>query len=131
RNGIVCSKSFGVLTVPFPEKYDANGELVAASDSSVIVRAVCSNQYFHSRFFPGWYFSAERPEISLYAGDEDRKGHWSVAEFTPFADEATVRALLDFDLGCLTRWSQCRTAAGLMPRAVSLFNKYKEEAKRA
>ena len=37
------------------------------------------------------------------------------SKFTPFADPAVVRGLMDFNLDCLTRLLQCRVAIDIMP----------------
>jgi hypothetical protein len=39
------------------------------------------------------------------------------AEFTPYADPADVRRLMQFNFACLTSWRSCRTGAELMPAA--------------
>lgn len=38
-------------------------------------------------------------------------------EFTPYADPADIRRLLQLDLSCLTRWRPCRTQSDIMPVA--------------
>lgn len=128
RNGTIWSKEFGVLTVPSPPEYGRSGDMAgAASSSSVFTKAICSSSISHSQFVPNVLLSAERPEFSLTVGDVEEKGHWSVAEFTPYTDEETVRALFDFNLNCLTRWKECRTARELMPTAVSFYRTLKAE----
>jgi hypothetical protein len=122
RNGIIWSKSFAIMLTPFPETYDERGELNAVTNSSVMAQAVCETQCSHGRFLSNEViFSIDNPEMSLLIED-DRKGHGAEVQFTPFADVNTVNALLDFNLGCLTRWHACRTVAELVPSAASLYN---------
>jgi hypothetical protein len=129
RHGVIWSKSFAVLVTPFPERYDSRGELIPASRSSVIGQARGSTSLFH-----GWthsvnsFFSPVHPEMSVFAEDDDR-GHWAVAQFTPFVDENTIRPLLDFNLECLSRWKDCRSTRELMPTAVPLFEAFRNQAK--
>jgi hypothetical protein len=122
RNGIIWSKSFAVLLTPFPETYNETGELNALTNSSMMAQAVCETQCSHGRFHSKeTVFSVDNPEMSLFAADDDRVGHGVMAEFTPFADGNTLKALLDFNLDCLSRWKQCCTVAELMPSAVSFY----------
>jgi hypothetical protein len=110
------------MLTPFPETYDERGELNAVTNSSVMAQAVCETQCSHGRFLSNEVvFSVDNPEMSLFLED-DRKGHGATVQFTPFADVNTVNALLDFNLGCLTRWYACRTAAELVPSVASLYN---------
>jgi len=96
--------------------------LNAVTNSSVIAQAVCGTSCSHGRFLSKeTVFSVDNPEMSLLVED-DREGHDAEVQFTPFADVNTVNALLDFNLGCLTRWDECRTAAELVPSAASLYN---------
>lgn len=37
------------------------------------------------------------------------------ADFTPYADPADVRRLMDIDFSCLTRWRSCQTGADIAP----------------
>ncbi|MGA7693557.1 MAG: hypothetical protein WCA76_00940 [Candidatus Sulfotelmatobacter sp.] len=39
------------------------------------------------------------------------------ADFTPYADPADVRRLMDIDFSCLTRWHSCQTGADIAPAA--------------
>jgi hypothetical protein len=39
------------------------------------------------------------------------------ADFTPYADPADVRRLMDIDFSCLTRWHSCQTGADIAPTA--------------
>jgi hypothetical protein len=121
RNGIICSKSFAALTTPFPLTYDQDGELMALTKSSVMVQAVSETHSFHGRWFSKeTVFSVDNPEISVFVSD-DRDGHSAQVTFTPFVDQRTETALLDFNLDCLARWRECRTARELMPTAASLY----------
>jgi len=44
--------------------------------------------------------------------------------FTPLAGERKIMDLTDFDLSCITRWSQCATEADILPLA---WKEYEEE----
>lgn len=121
RNGLIWSKSFAVLTMPFPLTYDENGEMVAASKSSVVASAVSETRNFHGQWLSKpVVFSVNSPEISVWVSD-DRDGHGAVVTFTPFAGQRTENALLDFNLDCLARWKECRTAREMMPTAAYLY----------
>src|SRR6266496_1405549 len=39
------------------------------------------------------------------------------ANFTPYADPADVKRLMDIDFSCLTRWHSCETGADIAPTA--------------
>lgn len=124
RHGVIWSKSFAVLITPLPEKYDTRGELMPLLETSVMGRARSSSNCFHSwRGAAEVAFSASNPELCLDVVDE--RGHWAFAQFTPFADESTIRQLMDFNLACITSWKGCRTARGLMPATVAMFDDYK------
>jgi hypothetical protein len=114
RNGVVRSKSFGMMTALSPAAYDAKQELNITPDTAVVVAAICDTTRF-----PGGLFSASDPEISLSNYKEG--ANWQMAQFTPFADENKIRSLMDFNLDCLTRRKECRSTRDLMPTAVSLF----------
>lgn len=47
--------------------------------------------------------------------------------FTPYADPQDVRRLMQFNLGCLTRWRACQDQADIMPVA---WTQYSEEQSR-
>jgi hypothetical protein len=45
------------------------------------------------------------------------------ARFTPYAEPATVRRLMDVNLSCIDRWHPCRYKPDIMPRAWEEFTK--------
>jgi hypothetical protein len=125
RHGFIQEKSFGVQSGRDPKVDDPKNLYFDAPDSVLSARVLCDTGLLHWGFF-----SASDPEVSLFNADDDRQGHAVFAQFTPFADDSEVRMLMDFNLDCLTRRKECRTTGELLPSAVSLFEKKREDAKR-
>jgi hypothetical protein len=130
RNGAIWAKSFAARTAFSPKAYDRKSDAYAAPDSNVVADGFCTTSLALGRF-PGVVFSIENPEVSLSLTDNDRDGHWVVAAFTPFAAHGTVDELLEFNLSCITSMKECRTAAELMPNAVSIYKAGHREAIKA
>jgi hypothetical protein len=63
---------------------------------------------FISLLHPEYYVSTGRPTSSTLG---------ALAEFTPYADPADVKRLMDIDFSCLTRWRPCQTGADIAPTA--------------
>jgi hypothetical protein len=67
---------------------------------------------------PG-FVSATHPEFDVGIG-RHITGVFSAgayADFTPYADPADVKRLMDIDFSCLTRWHPCQTGGDIAPAA--------------
>jgi hypothetical protein len=67
---------------------------------------------------PG-FVSPLHPEYEVGIGRDTIDAVGAYADFTPYADPADVRRLMDIDFSCLTRWRSCRTGADIAPSAWS------------
>jgi hypothetical protein len=68
---------------------------------------------------PPGFASPLHPEYDVGIG-RDTTGAFSsgaYADFTPYADPADVRRLMDIDFSCLTRWHSCQTGADIASTA--------------
>jgi hypothetical protein len=128
--GLVRSKEFGVMAALYPTGYDSAREPAPSPDAAILAATTCAPGVLHWRSLD-WsalprlqHNSVEDPEMSLFLED-DSQGHFARAQYTPFANEETVRSLFDFNLDCITRGKDCRTAAEVMPGAESVWNSFK------
>jgi hypothetical protein len=123
--GFIRSKEFGVLAALYPTGYNPERVPAPFPDAAILVATTCAPVVFHwSSFSLTKPNSVEGQEMSLLLED-DLQGHLARAQYTPFTDEETVRSLFDFNLGCIARWKDCRTAAELMPGAESVWKSFK------
>jgi hypothetical protein len=125
RNGKILGKSFAARTAFSTKAYQTKSESYAAADSNVIAEGLCATSFAFRRSLQQAPSSIDNQEVYFTLSDNDHDGHWAVAAFTPFADEGTVNTLLTFDLGCITRWKECRTSRELMPAIVSIYKEDK------
>jgi hypothetical protein len=106
QNGVVWEKSFGLFLVVWP----FDGPRGNTSEYTLIATA-----HSVSRFSP-WqerYLIHPNYVVGRPGGCE---GCLAVfVEFTPYADPADVRRLMQFDLSCLTRWKRCLVQGDIMP----------------
>jgi len=112
RDGIVWSKRFSVLIVThahihsalFGEPWDGFYGLIAETRSV-------------SRFDIGSAQLVLHPDYTIGrpGGCEGCVMGW--AKFTPYADPADVRRLMQIDLSCLTRWHSCLSQSDVIPAA--------------
>ena len=67
---------------------------------------------------PG-FVSLLHPEYDVGIGRHTTGSHsvGAYADFTPYADPADVKRLMDIDFSCLTRWHSCQTGADIAPTA--------------
>jgi hypothetical protein len=130
RDGLIWAKSFAVRTAFSPKAYRTQKNSYAAPDSNVIAEAFCTASFGFWRWMKGSESSVDNQEFHFSLTDNDREGHWDIAAFTPFADEGSVEAALNFDLSCITRRKECRTSSELMPMAASIPKTDTREAKR-
>lgn len=66
------------------------------------------------------FVSPLHPEYDVGIGRHTTGAFISVgayADFTPYADPADVKRLMDIDFSCLTRWHSCETGADIAPTA--------------
>ncbi|MFZ0521912.1 MAG: hypothetical protein WAL95_12870 [Candidatus Acidiferrales bacterium] len=116
-DGIVWAKYFDVEVEMLPLR-GANGKLF-----STTLLGIAESR---SRFFPPYYWGG----ISLHPNYViNRPGGCegcvaAYVYFTPYADPQDIRRLMQFNLGCLTRWRACRDQADIMPVA---WTQYSEE----
>ncbi|HLJ13716.1 MAG TPA: hypothetical protein VKV15_04410 [Bryobacteraceae bacterium] len=125
RDGIVWSKGFSVGIQTYWH------DLPDAESKGWFDFALEAESHSVSRFAR---YSAEGPQVLLHPDYEiGRPGGclgcvegWAL--FTPYADPATVRRLMEFDLSCLTRIRPCLTQRDIMP---VVWRQYLEEQSRA
>jgi hypothetical protein len=68
-----------------------------------------------------------RPEYLVSRPDGCEGCAFIGSHFSPFADPVIVNQLLDFNLGCLTRYHPCEGVDELMPSAWRLYNQTGQE----
>lgn len=124
KDGIIQTKSFGMLTAPSSGIHDVE-ILDFRPHSVVLARAVCHQQLSHWGFF-----SADHPEFSFDVIDDKQSGHGVSIEFTPYADEKTVSTFLSFNLDCLSQFKECKTAKEANPAAIGLLQSDTKAASR-
>jgi hypothetical protein len=121
RDGVLCSKSF-LVAVEVPEYTDQQGDFgryTLIGDAETISRSDILNYRTagmrgHPEYLIGKPGGCDGPCLEVHA------------KFTPYADPADVRRLMQFDLSCLTRMVHpCRREGDIMPAA---WTQYLKEA---
>jgi hypothetical protein len=112
QDGYVMGKSFsvGVLVPPYTDRSGNWGRYTLIGDAySVRSREMLGpSSPRHPEYSVGKPSGCDGPCLEVHA------------KFTPYADPADVRHLMQFDFSCLTRWVHpCRKEADIMPVAWS------------
>ena len=120
RRGVVWDKGVSVFVEAPPENHRdrmlwGGASTVSRFYTSTVERPEVAMQdtLIHSDYLVGQgmrYANEDTPQFLV-----EVPAIW--AEFTPYADPADVRRLMQFNLACLTSWRSCRTGAELMPAA--------------
>ena len=116
HDGIVWKKGLRVVIVAYsPTLFAGVHEYSLMADAGTLAR------------FRGSTSNSVDPQVTLHpnytigAPDGCEICIFGWVYFTPYADRADIRRLMQFDLSCLTRFHQCLTQADLMPLAWSQY----------
>lgn len=80
------------------------------NDINLAARMGTGSPAFISDLHPEYDVGIGRPTTGAFSSG-------AYADFTPYADPADVRRLMDIDFSCLTKWHSCQTGADIAPAA--------------
>ena len=114
-DGIVWAKYFDVA-VEMPPFRGEDGKLFSTT--------LLGSAESRSQFFPPQYWGSILLHSNYVIG---RPGGCegcvlAYVYFTPYADPQDIRRLMQFNLGCLTRWRACQDQADIMPVAWTQYS---------
>jgi hypothetical protein len=102
-NGVIWGKDYFVVIEGSNSGSEEDGHgLVASADTQ-----------WRTKDF-NWWMGPNHPDYAVMS-PFGRGFKVVCVRFTPFADPQTVRALMDFNLDCMTRRNPCRNQSDLMP----------------
>jgi hypothetical protein len=102
RKGIVWGKGIRALVVSYSAEHEEDVDLIGRMGSG--------SPSFISLLHPEYDVGLGRITTGAFTLG-------AYAEFTPYADPADIRRLMDIDFSCLTRWHSCQTGADIAPSA--------------